>query len=79
MAQSPQYSYASQSPLERFFLAGLEGKQSSEKGEKVMSSSTPEIKTPRSKSRGDAADSARQEVIKISNRCEFTGIHASSF
>ncbi|GFO16535.1 Zinc finger b-box domain containing protein 1 [Plakobranchus ocellatus] len=69
MVQSPEHTYTYQSPLEEFFLAGVEGQAppppgedrvlTPSKGRKPSSASRP-------KSRADGGTSAREEKFKIS-------------
>ena len=73
MAQSSEHTYTYQSPLEEFFLAGVEGQPPAEviedrvltpsKGRKPSSASRP-------KSRANDGGGAKDEKFKISYKCK---------
>ncbi|BFZ06682.1 hypothetical protein BsWGS_09721 [Bradybaena similaris] len=68
--QSPEHSCSHQSPLESFFLVGVQEQQAAQQEDRVVTPFRERNKTLRIKSRLDGAKSARQEkeAIKISNR-----------
>lgn len=72
MMQSPEHSCPHQSPLESFFLVGVQEQQPVQVEDRVVTPFRERNETLRRKNISEGAKSARQEkeAIKISNRCE---------